>query len=227
MKQWKRLVFYLLLNVLVSACTVIAVLFAWDQMRGPLPRGLLPQALKVSSPAPATPLPAQTGTPSATLKATVTEAFLVYQVQPGDTFESIAAANNMSVDELVAINGFKKSQPLGAGEVLRLPLHPQGSVSIDSAVGVGDLASEHVLLKHSGQGELSLAGWRLENAGGSAFIFPQVTLFTGGAVKVYTKTGVNTVVELYWGLSKPVWKSGDTAVLRDAQGNVRSSLKIP
>jgi len=42
MKHWKRLLFYLILNVLISACTVLAVLFFWDQMRGPLPRGLLP-----------------------------------------------------------------------------------------------------------------------------------------------------------------------------------------
>jgi LysM repeat protein len=227
MKQWKRLIFYLFLNVLVSACTILAVLFAWDQLRGPLPRGLLPQALRVSSPATATLLPVQTGTPAISPKVTSTEAFTVYQVQSGDTFESIAQQNNMSVEELVAVNGFKKSQPLGEGEILRIPVHPQGSVSIDSIVGVGDLTSERVLLKHNGDGELSLAGWRLENTGGSAFILPQVTLFKGGAVNVYTKTGVNTVVELYWGLDKAVWKSGDQATLRDAQGNVRSTYKVP
>ena len=31
MKQWKRLVYYLLINVLVSACTTVVVLYFWDR----------------------------------------------------------------------------------------------------------------------------------------------------------------------------------------------------
>jgi len=227
MKQWKRLTFYLLLNILVSACVTFAVLFAWDQMRGPLPRGLLPQAIRLSVRETATPVPIMTGAPAFSPKPTATEAFTVYQVQSGDTFESIASQYNMSVQELVAVNGFKKSQPLGAGEVLRIPVNPAGTVEIDSIVGVGDLASEHVKLSHTGAGELSMVGWRLENAEGSTFVFPQMTLYRDGAINLYTKTGVNNAAELYWGLNKPVWKSGEKAILRDAQGNVRSTYTVP
>jgi len=65
------------------------------------------------------------------LEPTPTEAYLVYQVQSGDTFESIAANHNMSVEELVARKmASRQSQPLGAGEVLRIPVHPKGSVVI-------------------------------------------------------------------------------------------------
>jgi LysM repeat protein len=229
MKSWKRLLFYLLLNIFVSACTTVTVLFLWDQMYGPMPRNLLPKALsRLSSPATATPKAAATGAPQS--EPAPTEAFIVYQVQSGDTFESIAANYDISVEELVAINGFTRSQPLGAGEVLRIPLHPRGSVAIDSVIGAGDLDTERVLLKHRDGGEISLVGWRLEDDRGNVFIFPQspqLRLFPGGAVNIYTKTGVNTVVDLFWGLDHPVWSSGSTVILRDAQGNVHATYVVP
>jgi LysM repeat protein len=230
MKSWKRLTFYLLLNIFVSACTTLTVLFVWDQLSGPLPRNLLPRALSsLSRPAADNPSLQTTQTPGAP-QPTPTEAFMVYQVQPGDTFESIAEQHNVSVEELVAVNGFTRSQPLGEGEVLRIPLNPRGSVIIDSVIGAGDLDTEHVLLKHRGEGELSLVGWRLEDDKGNVFIFPQfpqLTLFPGGAVSIYTRAGVNSVVELYWGLSQPVWTSGTTVTLRDPQNNVRASYVVP
>lgn len=230
MKSWKRLLFYLTLNILVSACTTFAVLFAWDQLYGPLPRNLLPGAIEeLTAQTTATPAPASTSQ-VAEAQATPTEAFIVYQVISGDTFESIAAAHNISVDELVAVNGFTQSQPLGAGEVLRIPMHPTGSVVIDSIIGAGDLDSERVLIKHAGGTELSLVGWRLEDERGNAFIFPrspELILYPGGAVNIHTKTGVNTVVDLFWGLDAPVWVSGTTVILRDAQGNVHAQYVVP
>jgi LysM repeat protein len=213
---------------MVSACTVFTVLYIWDQIYGPLPRGLLPRAL-VSLRQPTATIPID---PQETIihQVTVTEAFLVYQVKSGDTFESIAANFNMSVEELVAANGFTHSQPLGAGEILRIPVHPKGSVIIDSVIGAGDLDSERVLLKHRGEGDLSLVGWRLEDSLGNVFVFPefpQITLFTGGAVYVYSKSGTNTVADIYWGLEQPLWQSGVTITLKDVQGNIRSTYLVP
>jgi len=229
MKSWNRLFFYLLLNVLVSACTTLAVLFLWDQFSGPLPRNLLPKALSnLSAPSTVTPVPEAAGTAQPQL--TPTEEFLVYQVQSGDTFESLAEKYNISVEELISVNGFSRSQPLGEGEVLRIPVRPSGSVVIDSVVGAGDLESERVLLKQRGEGELSLVGWRLEDGQGNLFVFPQfpqLILYKGGAVNVHTRSGSNTVVDLYWGLASPVWKSGSTVTLRDPQGNVRASYEVP
>jgi LysM repeat protein len=230
MKSWKRLFFYLTLNVLVSACTTLAVLFAWDQMQGPVPRGLLPVAFNRLSSPEETPAPLETPAGNPEPQPTSTEMVIVYQVQPGDTFESIAAQHNISVQTLVTANGFTRSQPLGAGEVLRIPQRPAGSVVIDSVIGASDLDAERVLLKHSGAGELSLVGWRLEDDQGNIFLFPQspqLILFPGGAVNIYTRSGVNTVVDLYWGLDKPVWSSGSTVILRDAQGNVHTRYKVP
>jgi LysM repeat protein len=228
MKQFKRLAFYLILNILVSACVTFSVLWAWDQYRSPLPTGVLADALQAFSRTPAPTQEALEDTPVP--QPTPTEAFIVHQVKAGETFESLAEQYNMSVEELVAVNGFSGPQTLGAGEVLRIPVHPKGTVIIDSVVGAGDLTTERIMLKHRGSGELSLVGWRLEVESGDVYVFPQfpqMTLFGGGAVNVYTKAGVDTVVDLYWGLDHPLWQSGATLTLRDTQGNLRDTYTVP
>jgi LysM repeat protein len=228
MKQFKRLSFYILLNILVSACTTFSVLWVWDQYRSPLPKGVIADALQALSHTATPTLASPEDTPVP--QPTPTETFIVHQVEAGETFESLAEQYNMSVEELVAVNGFSGVQPLGAGEVLRIPVHPKGTVLIDSVIGAGDLATERVLLKHRGEGELSLVGWRLESNNGDLYIFPQfpqMTLFGGGAVNVYTKAGVDTVVDLYWGSDSPLWFSGASVTLKDVQGNVRDTYTVP
>lgn len=228
MKQSRRLFLFLLLNIIVSACTTLAVLVFWDQARGPLPKGLLPEALSKLG-APAATAPAAALNPAAP-QPTPAQEFVIYQVQAGDTFESVAAAFKVSVQELLAVNGLAEAKPLEAGQVLRVPAQPKGSVLIESVIGAGDLNSERVLLKYQGEGELSLIGWRIEDGKGNVFIFPQspqLTLFGGGAVNVYTKTGVNSVIDLFWGLDKPIWSTGSTVTLLDAQGNVHAFYQVP
>jgi LysM repeat protein len=228
MKQWQRLFFYLVLNVLVSACTTLGVLFIWDQVYGPLPRGLLPGAFE--NRAQSTPTAQNTPATLAIAQVTPTEAFIVHQVQENETFESIAEKYSVSVDELIAVNGFPQVQLLGPGEILRIPVNPQGSVEIDRVVAAGDLENERVILKHRGVGELSLVGWRLQDEQGNEFIFPefpQLTLYDAGVVNVYTKPGVNTVVDLFWGMNQAIWRSGATVSLSDPSGVVRDTYKIP
>ena len=181
MKQGRRLAFYLLLNFLVSACATLSVLVIWDQFYSPLPRGVLPGALErisvttTPSPPPVADRP----------QATPTETYIIHQVRAGDTFESIAEMYGVSVGDILAANGFTRSQPLGAGEVLRIPQQPGSGIEIVNVIGPGDLENERVLLEHNGANEVSLVGWRLEDGTGQAFFFPefpQLTLFSGGAV---------------------------------------------
>jgi hypothetical protein len=69
--------------------------------------------------------------------------------------------------------------------------------------------------------------WRLEDGDGNVFVFPDLTLFKGGAVTIFSKTGVNTVVELYWGATETVWEVGETIALLDPQGEVRATYRVP
>jgi LysM repeat protein len=229
MKQWKRLIYYLLLNVLVSACTITAVLFIWDRTHSPLPGGLFSPVAQQQPTATASPVgAAQPGGP----QASPTPVFIAYQVVDGDTFDSIAAQYGISTTELIAVNGFTKDQPLGAGEVLRIPVQPtaspQADVEIANVIGAGDLNNERVVLQQSGAGTLLLAGWQLQDGNGNQFTFPALELTQDGfQVNVYTKSGTNTADSLYWGLTQPIWSSGGTVTLLDPDGAVRATFSVP
>jgi LysM repeat protein len=224
MKQFTRLTLFLLLNLVVSACTTLTVLYLWDQLHTTDQGSLLPPLARILRPEPtstATPTPQDTPTPA----PTPTPAFNFHTVVSGETFDSIATEYNISVSELLAANGFSENQILGIGETLRVPIRV---VEIESIVGAGDLESERVVIRSVVDNELSLAGWQLETQAGLAYAFPQVSIYTkGGAVNVYTRAGSNTVSELFWGLDQPVWKSGEMATLRDPAGEVRATYLIP
>jgi hypothetical protein len=104
-------------------------------------------------------------------------------------------------------------------------LAPQ--VVIRAVVGAGDLATERVDLTVEGGGAIILTGWQLKDEKGNTFTFPLYTLHPGGQLSVYTGTGVPSVGALYWGLNDPVWSSGETVTLVDAQGAVRSTYRVP
>lgn len=230
MKQWQRVVFFLVINIAISACTTFGVLLFWEQMHKPISGSYLPFAARTVTKTP-TPL-SPVSTAGGPAIPTPTPVFIVHQVASGETFESIAQSYNISVDVLLAVNGFPKSQPLGEGEVLRIPVtgNSQGGagVVIANVIGPGDLASERVDIKlNSGEG-LSLAGWQLEDEVGDIYIFPALDLATNGAVvSVFTKAGTDDASQVYWSLGAAVWRSGEMVTLKDDKGSVRASYKIP
>ena len=103
----------------------------------------------------------------------------------------------------------------------------QISVEIVSVVGAGTLGAEVIVIRYSGEGDLSLSGWQLKDSQNNTYTFPQLVLYTNGAVQVHTATGTDTVVDLYWGLREAVWQSGETANLYDPQGNLRAIYQVP
>lgn len=281
MTRWKRLGYYLLINVLVSACTTVAVLAMWDRARGPaeadptgaaLAQANITPALNFTDAAgvggqptqatPTTPEPTQaepTEEPEPELDPGVE--LVEYEVQAGDTLGDIAVEFDTSVAEIIEASNLEDADTLEVGQLLMIPQPVEeevsvertalpeeggespgataeagstapptaglGGVTIESVVGAGDLGSERVMLARTGPGELSLAGWQLLEEDGAVFTFPQLNLFEGGAVNLYTRSGQSTVVELYWGLGAPVWDSGETVVLLDADGNVHATFRVP
>jgi len=100
-------------------------------------------------------------------------------------------------------------------------------VEIVSIVGAGTSSAEWVIVRNAGSEPLNLANWELRDANRNVFVFPNLTLNTGGAVQIHTISGTNTVIDLYWGLSEPVWQSGEEAQLLDPSGNVRAVYTVP
>jgi LysM repeat protein len=275
MRHWKRLFYYLIINVFVSACTVVAVLTLWQRYQpeipfigdvNPLalitpmsPRALFPDYVSAVETPELTAVAIQT-TPEP-LPTEIEMSEMTYTVETGDTLGAIAVKFNVTVAEITAANEISNPDALEVGQVLiirrpliaasmhtalppeelepeleatstiptrtSVPLTGESAVIIDSVIGAGDLASERVFLKRVGPGEISLTGWELVAENGETYTFPQLILFESGAVFIHTREGQTTAVALYWELDHAVWKSGDTVVLIDDQGDVHTTYQIP
>ncbi len=212
--QRKQLLGYLLLNVVVSASTVWLVLTLWSRsQQAAVERAVagIPQPLE--SPPAVTEVVIPTAAPERPLQP--------HQVRPGETLSDIALLYDTTVDELLAINGMSNADSLGANQVIYVPAPTKtplasvpaaspvagetpaaavGGIQIVSVVGVGDLGTERVLLGEVGGGKHVLAGWQLRDEDGNVYTFPQVTLYEGGQIVVNTRVGVDTPLELFWGL---------------------------
>lgn len=117
---------------------------------------------------------------------------------------------------------------LEAGEAIA-DSNPASSASIEivSIIGADNLAAEVVVLHYSGEGYLDLTNWQLKDESGNIFLFPLIVLVQNGNVQIHSTSGTNTPIDLYWGMSTPVWKSGETASLYDASGKLIITYKVP
>lgn len=161
----RNLLYYLLLNVFISACVTAAILFWYD-------RNYRSTALS--------------------------------SVQPAQLVESEPVA----------------AQPTQA---------PQDDIPVEivSVVGAGLLDAESVTIRNAGGESLNLSGWQLKDSDKSVFVFPNLTLNPGGAVRIHTGSGTNNVIDLYWNESSTVWDSGEEAQLIDPGGTLRAKYKVP
>ncbi|HSF83494.1 MAG TPA: lamin tail domain-containing protein [Anaerolineales bacterium] len=261
MRPSKRLLYYLLINILVSACTTLVVLVVWDRTQAPV--SLFGRGTPVSA-GESTPLAtsgvAQTQAtitplvPVSTPIATQIQNVEAYEVLFGDTLGLIAQKFDVSIEELLAVNQISDPNALPVGMVLYIPVTPEvpptsaasptstsapaltsspstplreAGVVINGVIGAGNLESERVFLTRTGDGELSMAGWRLQDEDGNTFVFPQLVLYKDGGINIWTTSGSPTVVDLYWGQTAPVWQPGERVILRDAQGREKAEFTIP
>ena len=93
-------------------------------------------------------------------------------------------------------------------------------------IGAGTLSAEWVVVRYKGEDQINLANWELRDEDRNVFVFPQLVLHKNGAVQVHTASGTNTVIDLYWSASDPVWEFGEEAQLFDPSGNLRAVYKV-
>jgi LysM repeat protein len=238
--NWKGFLPYLGINVLVSAITVVIVI----SLLGGGERGAAIEATPTVDVIGQVDEQIPTVTPTKVPSPTP----VTYTVQAGDTLLQIATEFGLSVDALMAANRLKDPNALSAGQLLILPIDTatenssQGtgtsqstptetsdvapSVVINAVEGAGDLEIESIRLLNSG-GQVSMAGWALDDGEGNRFVFPAFTFYSTGAVDVHTRGGTNTSIDLFWGLSQPIWVSGKQVQLRDSNGGLQSTFQIP
>jgi LysM repeat protein len=247
----------LLIVVIILAGVVLTVLLVWggappSDSPTPTPtRTLLPTAA-VEASVPTVP-PTETATPAPlvyTVKAGDTLSGIAQTY--GVSVQDIVAVNNLANpdvlnigQELIIPGHFisptaappteeaateKASPPTApASDVPPLPtLTPSGPpvVEISEVLGSDRLAVEIVIVRNRG-GQASLERWTLSDAEGNVFIFPALTLFTDGEVRIHSAAGENTPSDLYWGRAVPAWHSGELITLNNAEGNVVDTYIVP
>jgi LysM repeat protein len=141
MRHWKRLFYYLIINVLVSACTVVTVLILWQRYQPEIPMlgdinplalitpmspgSLFPDYLSSGEIIEPTATANQaTATPSEEQPVETPMAEMAYTVQTGDTLGEIAVKFNITVAEILEVNEIDNPDALEVGQVLiiRRPL---------------------------------------------------------------------------------------------------------
>ncbi len=104
------------------------------------------------------------------------------------------------------------------------------NINILGVIGVGSVADERIIIQNTGSEKIILTGWRLEDDKGQVYHFPQspqLTLYPGASVQVHTRAGSDQPSDVYWGLTEPVWASGELAALYDPQNIARAFYRIP
>lgn len=97
------------------------------------------------------------------------------------------------------------------------PEPPVGFVDIDAHPVEG--LDECAILENTSDEPVTMTRWVLADDDGHAYEFPEFVLGAGEQVTVWSREGVDTASDLYWGRAATVWNDeGDLAELRDNAG---------
>ncbi|MFZ0547483.1 MAG: lamin tail domain-containing protein [Candidatus Promineifilaceae bacterium] len=251
----RRMMPFILINIVVSATVVLLILFFWDNRNPsqetadssaqPLATALVPTRISTVE-------LASTLSPNETPGGPIT-----HTVRPGESLGGISQFYDVPIEDIMTASGIDNPNFLQVGQVLVIPIggiptatppatptatpnvaptpipteapvEGEAIIEISEVIGVGSLAEEAVSIVNSGNRPIALLDWQITDKEGTVYTFGQVTLFgEGGGILLHTEAGQDGASDLYWGLEQPVWESGETVTLTDAEGTVRVTYTIP
>jgi LysM repeat protein len=247
---------FILINIVVSATVVLLILFIWDNRTGVEETAAATTEPEATAPIVAgasTSAAAVTQAPQQNPDGGPT----THPVQSGESLGGISQIYDVPVADIMAANGIDNPNFIQVNQVLIIPIgglptetpaptptstpnlaptpisteppvDGEAIVEISEVTGVGGLADEAVSIVNSGNRPIALLDWEISDEDGNVYTFGQVTLFgDGAAILVHTEAGQDGFSDLYWGLEQPIWESGETVTLTDAEGTVRVTYTIP
>lgn len=252
--SFRRMLPFLLLNILVSAMTMLAILYWWDN-RSPSTMDEVTETAVIPTIPLATSAPAGTA-PTNTPEPEPDDSPIIHIVKAGDALGNLSTFYDVPLEDLMAANGLTDPNILSVGQELIIPIGglatatpPPTAAAVDvlpspiptealaagevnivitAVTGIGSLTEETIQIANYGSSQIALQGWELTDEDGHAFKFGQVTLFgDGAAIQIHTETGQNGPADQYWGLETAVWETGEQITLRDAAGTTQSTLTVP
>jgi LysM repeat protein len=167
-----------------------------------------------------------------------------YGVSEGDIFQAngIDAATILQIGDVLIIPGegcgalntptaipsptrtpFELSTT--APTITLAPTTENAQVAISTVAGAGDVNTEAVTLRNEGD-TINLNSWTLTSNRGETFRFPEIRMYAGSLLLVYSKQGLNTPAALYWGRDRAAWRMGDVLTLTDAAGEVQATFTV-
>ena len=249
----RQLTLIIVLNALISLAIALTVAWVFEARR-PDPEELVARLTPVTAPQPAATF-TPTAQPAASTNgaaqsdaaaptaapAPVTGESEAYVVQTGDSLSAIADRFGVSIAAIVAANdlanpdfvflGQRLVIPQSGEQTAAAPATPAAVVSegirLSVIDGGGDLTRESISVVNDSDLAVNLQGWKLEREGGSAYTFGNMLLFPGSGVLVYTGSGTDTSVAVYWNQTGAVWQAGAQARLINPQGAEVARLAAP
>ena len=251
----RRMLPFLILNVIVSAVVVLGVLYWWDARQ--------PDEPEVAGvPITAVTQPPILITAEALAQATDTpepeQGPPIHIVAVGDTLGNLSQFYDVSMEDIMAANDLSNADFLFVGQQLIIPVGglptatpeptstatpntppspvatepPEAGevlIEITTVQGVGQLEGEAVQIVNNGTRQAALLNWEVRDEADHVYTFGQQTIFGEGAgvVTLHTGVGEDTVTAVYWNLAEAVWESGETVTLVDADGAERATFVIP
>lgn len=92
-------------------------------------------------------------------------------------------------------------------------------LEVVQVISPGDITAEGIELRNVSGGLLDLRGWAMEDRQGNRFVFPELQMFEGRRVIIYTRAGTNGPLALFWGLSRAIFSDpSQRLTITDADG---------
>lgn len=106
------------------------------------------------------------------------------------------------------------------------PTAVDSEVEIVEILRAGDVTVEGISIRNNGL-VVDITGWTISDQDGNKYVFGEQLIFSNSVLTLYTRSGQDTPVSRFWGLDRPVWNADDVVTLRDADGDVQASYRVP
>jgi LysM repeat protein len=252
---FRRMLPLIILNVIVSAVVVLALLYWWDNRQEPEVLES-PSTFLVTSPIPTIAPTIVAEVEVETLEEIEEVGPKIYIVQRGDTLGSISNKFDVPMIDIMDANGIENPNFLQVNQELIIPIYgldtpnPEATstmeisllpspiptvlqtegeavIELGELISSGDISNEAVSIINNGDRPIALIGWKITDEDGHAYTFGQITLFgEGAAIAIHTTTGQDGPTDLYWGNQDAVWQLGETITLVDSEGTARATLVV-
>jgi len=206
MSTFWKVVLLILLNVIVSASVTYGVLYYWENIRTP-----------------------RTQYELVTINREETELLTASESVDENTEADTEKEETEKTSEIDNSENIEQEPLLDTTETAEpTPVIRGAKVEISLIRNPGSLSGEALRIVNNTDEVMSLEGWRLEDADGHVLTFPNIQLLRKGVfIEVYSRSGHTTPYEIYWNCDEAVWKSGETAVLKDVFGQIQATYRVP